>query len=88
MHGLTGNRSKTWTDKEIGTFWPEALLPKDFAEARIITYGYDAEMVQLLDRSSSNTVRDHGKALAIDLAQRRVQTNSVKRICFVGKIRY
>lgn len=77
MHGLTGSRLKTWYHKETEILWPENLLPLDFPQARIITYGYDADIIQLLDRSSSNTVRDHAKSLAIDLAQRRAQTDSV-----------
>ena len=60
-----------------GVLWPEQLLPLDFKQARIITFGYDADIVRLFDKSSSNTVRDHGKSLAMDIAQRRVQTKSV-----------
>jgi hypothetical protein len=79
VHGLTGDCEKTWTHPRTGVFWPESLLPREFPKARIMTYGYDADIVHLLGSSSSNTLRDHGRSLAIDFASKRRRTKSVSR---------
>jgi hypothetical protein len=42
-----------------------------------MTFGYDADIVGALKTVGSNTLRDHGKSLANDLAMRRVRTHSV-----------
>ncbi|TKA59259.1 hypothetical protein B0A49_08920 [Cryomyces minteri] len=51
VHGLTGSRRNTWTKKwtigkqTVACFWPEHLLPIDIENARISTWGYDADVV-------------------------------------------
>ncbi|KAI4113333.1 MAG: hypothetical protein LQ345_005660 [Seirophora villosa] len=77
IHGLTGNRDSTWQDKKSGTTWPQDLLPGDMPKARVVTFGYDADVVGLIDVASSNTIRDHGKALATQVAQKRQLDGSV-----------
>src|SRR5262245_16221525 len=62
VHGLTGNRDKTWTHSN-GTFWPE-VLAADLPQARIMTFGYDADVVRFWSIASSNRLDDHGKSLA------------------------
>ena len=42
-----------------------------------MTFGYDADVVSVLDTASSNTLRNHGAALAQDLARKRTRSNSV-----------
>ena len=46
IHGLTGDRRKTWTANGQDLPWPKMLLPKDFGKARIFTYGYDADILR------------------------------------------
>ena len=78
VHGLTGNRETTWTyNKSI--FWPRDLLSKELPDARIFTFGYDADIIRALATAGSNTIRDHGKSLAQDLSMRRIRTNSVSK---------
>ena len=79
VHGLTGNREKTWTHKSTKTFWRRELLPLDLPDARILTYGYDADIVKVMNTASSSTLRDNGKAFAEDLAARRRRTKTVNR---------
>ena len=45
VHGLNGNARKTWTAAN-NTFWPTDLLPVSLksAHARILTYGYNAQV--------------------------------------------
>ena len=71
VHGLTGNRETTWTQKDQ-VLWPRDLLPHDMPDVRVMTFGYDADVVRAIDVASSNTVRDHGKALATELARKRL----------------
>ena len=78
VHGLTGNRESTWTDKPTEVFWPKDFLAKDLPKARISTFGYDADIIQGLSVAGNGTLRDHGKALAEDLAMRRKRTDTVR----------
>jgi hypothetical protein len=70
VHGLTGNRTTTWTSQS-GVCWPRDLLSKEFPMARIMTFGYDADVVRLWNIAGSNTLRDHGNSLAHALANHR-----------------
>jgi len=79
VHGLTGNRETTWTDNESGIFWPRDLLPNDMPTARIITFEYDADIIRTIDIASANSLRDHGKSLANDLAMLRMRTKTTDR---------
>ena len=78
VHGLTGNRQNTWTHND-GVFWPQDLLREDLPTARIMTFCYDADVVGIVKTAGSNTLRDHGKSLANDLAMRRARSNSIMR---------
>ncbi|KAH7073935.1 Alpha/Beta hydrolase protein [Paraphoma chrysanthemicola] len=84
VHGLTGNRRSTWTHGS-SVFWPRDLLAIDLPKTRIFTFGYDADVARLFRTAGSNTIRDHGKSLAQDLAVRRTTTNTADRpIIFVA----
>ena len=53
VHGLRGDRIKTW-DLD-GVLWPRDLLPKDLPNARIMSYGYDGMFRRrTLDYGSKN----------------------------------
>ncbi|KAK5625580.1 hypothetical protein RRF57_001296 [Xylaria bambusicola] len=67
IHGLTGHREQTWTGK-YGTFWPKDLLPKDIPNARILTWGYDADIVHFFNKHSKKELNDHSSQLCADLA--------------------
>lgn len=61
------------------------MLPKDIPNSRIFAFGYDADVVRVLDVASSNTVRNHGNSLAFDLALERVMTKTNDRpVIFVA----
>ncbi|KAF2787747.1 hypothetical protein K505DRAFT_379390 [Melanomma pulvis-pyrius CBS 109.77] len=82
VHGLTGNREKTWTHPN-NTFWPSALLSQDFPSARIMTFGYDANVVRFWTIASSNRLDDHGKSLAYALLDQRGQVGQ-RPIVFIA----
>ena len=77
IHGLTGDRESTWTAKGAATGWPELFLPNDLPEARIITYGYDADVVNFWSMASQNTVGDHSAKFLTSLSNLRDRTNTV-----------
>ena len=71
LHGLTGHREKTWTAAGETEPWIKSLLPRDLPTARIITYGYDADVLKLTRVTGQNTVRDHATNLLNDLGALR-----------------
>jgi hypothetical protein len=73
---------KTWTHRN-GTFWPGALLTEDFPRARIMTFGYDADVVRFWTIASSNRLDDHGKSLAYALLDQRGEVGQ-RPILFVA----
>ena len=88
MHGLTGNRETTWTYKrsEFVVFWPKDLLPDDLPKARVITFGYDADVIGVLSTTGGNSLRDHGTSLAEDLAMKRIRTHTVRIVTVYERI--
>lgn len=52
IHGLMGDLRTTWeTD---GVLWLRDLLPKDLPEARVFSYGYNAEVFNTLGTARWN----------------------------------
>jgi len=82
VHGLTGNREKTWAHRN-GTFWPGTLLSEDIPRARIMMFGYDADVVRFWTLASSNRLDDHGKSLVYALLDQREQVGQ-RPIIFVA----
>ncbi|KAH6686174.1 hypothetical protein F5X68DRAFT_153560 [Plectosphaerella plurivora] len=84
VHGLTGNRETTWTDKESGVFWPAHLLKEDVPRTRIVTFGYDADVVHFWSQASQNRVRNHAVNLVNAVSQLRERSDTEDRpIIFV-----
>ena len=75
---MTGNRETTWTHPN-GTFTPD-LIRAQFPTARVVSYGYDANVVGLWENASGEGLRGHGKALAYAIANSR--PNEAKRPLF------
>ncbi|KAE9372424.1 hypothetical protein N431DRAFT_408655 [Stipitochalara longipes BDJ] len=83
VHGLTGNRKKTWTH-ENGVFWPE-LLAKDYPKARVITYGYDANVVNFAKdwaNASTEGLKSYGQGLAYAV-RNELQSKTARPIYFI-----
>lgn len=76
IHGLTGDRNRTWTAHGQPEPWPKKLLPPKLPNARILTYGYDAYvMARGGSGASSNRLSDHAHNLINDLAGDRIRGN-------------
>ncbi|KAI0471223.1 hypothetical protein F4859DRAFT_110994 [Xylaria cf. heliscus] len=51
-------------------FWPRDLLPQESMckTARIMTYGYDSDVIKFADNANLSTITDHGETLLNGLA--------------------
>ena len=45
VHGLTENALNTWFHKGTHVHWPRHLLSQDISDARILSFGYDADII-------------------------------------------
>jgi hypothetical protein len=78
IHGLTGHREKPWTGESAATPWPKILLPKELLQARILTFGYDADIADWRAMVSKNRISNHSKNLLAALATHR-ENDTVKK---------
>ena len=76
---MTGKRTKTWLADGAAQPWPQELLAKKIPEARILTYGYDADVAHFIKPAGQNTVFEHAENLNGDLTNLRLQTKSFHR---------
>lgn len=84
IHGLTGNRESTWTADGHYASWPQTLLPLKLEKARILTYGYDSDIMRK-SVAGSNRLIDHATNLLTDLTTDRASCNASNRsIIFVA----
>jgi hypothetical protein len=56
IHGLTGDREKTWKTKSAAAPRPQILLPARVPNARILTFGYDAYVTDWRGMVSKNRI--------------------------------
>ena len=77
IHGLTGASDSTWLHHEAQTLWPASLLGSDIPDSRIITFGYDANVVNFWTPASQNGVEDHALSLLGGLTRLKEQSDSV-----------
>jgi len=55
------------------TFWPRDLLPEDVPHARIISYGYESEVIKMFAPSNKNNILWHGQNLLAEVQRVRSQ---------------
>ncbi|KAH7260608.1 Alpha/Beta hydrolase protein [Fusarium solani] len=79
IHGLSGNREKTWRGHGHSEPWPKTLLPSKLTRARILTYGYDAYVVAKSGPASTNRLIDHATNLLNDLTTDRALSGASSR---------
>ena len=85
VHGLTGNAYKTWLHEGTGVHWPSALLKQDIPDARILSFGYDADIVNFWNPASNSRLSNHAEDLVGDLVRKRERTGTeTRRILFVA----
>ena len=70
-------------EAETRVFWPRDLLPNVVHDARILTWGYDAD-VDGFGSASQSTIHEHAGSLLSDLADQRETSECYRRpILFV-----
>ncbi|KAK3897920.1 hypothetical protein C8A05DRAFT_19405 [Staphylotrichum tortipilum] len=78
IHGLNGDREKTWTADRQSAPWPEILLPSELQDVRILVYGYNAHVVRKGVAASTRLV-DHAANLLGDLTSDRARYSASSR---------
>lgn len=68
IHGLNGEKFKTWTEPVSQKLWLRDFLPNDMPRARIMTFGYNATAA--FENSKAGII-DHARHLLISLAEMR-----------------
>lgn len=66
-----GGESTEHLAHEDGVFWPKTLLPAIIPDAKILTFGYDADVGGFFSSTSQNTIHQHAENLLSDLADLR-----------------
>lgn len=85
IHGLTGDRERTWTHPESQEPWPKTLIPKEFPGARVLTYGYDAYVTLKKGPVSNNRLNNHSLDLLNALvALRRSDVSNWRPLIFIA----
>ncbi|KAI4264892.1 MAG: hypothetical protein L6R42_000006 [Xanthoria sp. 1 TBL-2021] len=87
VHGLTGNAYSTWLHKETRTHWPSELLRQDIPNSRILSFGYDADVVHMFGggQASNNRLSNHAESLVGKLVRERERSETeTRKIIFVA----
>ena len=80
IHGLSGDREKTWTATGASAPWPQTLLPSKIPDARILVFGYNGNMPNRGGFHSMNWIKDHASNLLLTIAQYRSKGNAVSAV--------
>lgn len=76
VHGLNGDPANTWKHPANNYFWLQDSLPLDVTGARVLNYGYNADVVF---GNTTADVWDHAKSLLGSLIDER-ETKDVRLI--------
>ncbi|EEY16823.1 het-eN [Verticillium alfalfae VaMs.102] len=77
IHGITGHPYKTFaTNGASPIYWPTQLLARDVPEARILSFGYDADVAKFLGPVGQNDIREHAATLISDIATVRIEDHA------------
>ncbi|KAF5637977.1 hypothetical protein F52700_4680 [Fusarium sp. NRRL 52700] len=79
VHGLMGDRVRTWTAEGESEPWPKTLLPSQLGKVRILTYGYDGDALTNSLRTGESPADRAANNLLIDLTMERIADNASSR---------
>ncbi|MDI1487218.1 MAG: hypothetical protein OHK93_006487 [Ramalina farinacea] len=84
VHGLNENLEDAWTDPRTGTLWLRDLLPKNLDVARVLTFGYKANVSLFYGNGSADRIQQHAHTLVAELqAHRSLEECSKRPIVFI-----
>jgi hypothetical protein len=86
VHGLTGHREATWTAKGSDLPWPQELLPSEVPKARVLTFGYDARVLDWRSMVAQNRIANHSRNLVHAIANYRDRDNTVCGLCPIIRV--
>ena len=87
VHGLTGDAYDTWLHKESGIHWPSDLLRQDIPDIRVLSFGFDADVVNFFgtEPASNSGLTNHAESLVNKLVRERERNGTEERkIIFVA----
>ncbi|KAL8348370.1 hypothetical protein RB598_001598 [Gaeumannomyces tritici] len=80
IHGITGHPYKTFaTHEKTPIYWPTQLLSRDIPTARVLAFGYNADVVKFFGPAGQNNIREHAATLISDVAAVRGEDRSTTR---------
>ncbi|KAJ2993782.1 hypothetical protein NUW58_g1738 [Xylaria curta] len=83
IHGLTGDSHRTWLHPS-GVYWPTDLLPEDIVGARILSFGYDADVTKI-GAVGQGSLRNHASTLVAEYAALQVgNSKRPKRLILIA----
>ncbi|KAI9697405.1 MAG: hypothetical protein M1836_004683 [Candelina mexicana] len=68
-------------EADESVYWPRDLLPSAVPNARILTYGYDADVIGLFQARSKDSISQHAQTMLIDVEH---EVRNGKPIIFVA----
>lgn len=86
VHGLNGDPHNTWTSETSEVFWPFKILPPvlEGEKARVLVYGYDADVTSFTDGVSKDKIHNHAEQLVAALqSNRRIRKATERPIIWV-----
>ncbi|KAM0413581.1 hypothetical protein ACHAPT_013642, partial [Fusarium lateritium] len=83
VHGLRGKSHSTWRHKDSESPWPKELLARDLGDCKILTYGYDASVIRVLDKAAKTPLRDLAVNFLEKLVNWRRENSSNRPVVFV-----
>lgn len=66
---MTGDRYSTWACEDANPdeqYWP-LLLASEFPQARVLTYGYNADVVRIFETTNGNGLRNYAQSMLLEL---------------------
>ena len=78
---MNGDPFETWKDQDSGVFWPQELLPAELPGARVMSFGYNAD---IHNNTSVAGIRGNAKNLLHILQQKREKIGSTNPIVFLA----
>ncbi|PVH82960.1 hypothetical protein DL98DRAFT_487647 [Cadophora sp. DSE1049] len=76
VHGLNGERLRTWTESKSQKLWLRDFLPHDMTQARVMTFGYNATAIF---ENTKAGIRDHARTLLLAVVEARNRPSACRR---------